>query len=66
MKFSDITNRLSEEQMQRLRETKTNENADTLVSEEKVMLLEDGLAYVAGGLPKLIHDGGNSKRMEGM
>ena len=49
MKFSDITNRLSEAQTQRLREAKTNENADPLFTSDKQLLTDDPLGHVTGG-----------------
>ena len=49
MKVSDITNRLSEEQKQHLREAKTNEDLDNLLTSDKRLLTEDQLGSVAGG-----------------
>lgn len=49
MKVNDITNHLSETQMQRLREAKTNENADPLFTSDKQLLTDDPLGHVTGG-----------------
>ena len=50
MRFGDSTNLLGGKQKKRLFEAKTNEDRDSLVSGEKVMLSEDDLSFVSGGL----------------
>jgi hypothetical protein len=47
MKFGDITKRLSGKQQ--LKEAKTNEGPDRLITSDKVLLTDDQLGSVAGG-----------------
>ena len=47
MKFGDITKRLSGKQP--LKEAKTNEDPDRLITSDKQPLTDDQLGYVAGG-----------------
>ena len=49
MKFSDLTNRLSEKQRERLRNAKAQEDLDELFTPDKLLLTEDQLSNVAGG-----------------
>ena len=49
MKFSDLSNRLSEKQKERLRNAKSQEELDQLFTPEKMLLTEDQLGEVAGG-----------------
>ena len=48
MKFGDITKRLSGKQP--LKEAKTNEDLDRLCTSDKVLLTDDQLDSVAGGV----------------
>ena len=48
MKFGDITKRLSGKQP--LKEAKTNEDLDRLCASDKVLLTDDQLDSVAGGV----------------
>ena len=48
MKFGDITKRLSEKQQ--LKEAKTNEDLDRLSTPDKLLLTDDQLGSVAGGV----------------
>ena len=50
MKFGDSINHLNGKQKKRLLEAKTNENLDSPVSGKKVMLSDDDLAFVSGGV----------------
>ena len=47
MKFGDITKHLSGKQQ--LKEAKTNEDPDRLITSDKVLLTDDQLGSVAGG-----------------
>ena len=47
MKFGDITKHLSGKQQ--LKEAKTNEDQDRLITSDKVLLTDDQLGSVAGG-----------------
>ena len=47
MKFGDITKRLSGKQQ--LKEAKTNEDPDRLITSDKLLLTDDQLGSVAGG-----------------
>ena len=50
MKFGDSINHLNGKQKKRLLEAKTNEDLDSPVSGKKVMLSDDDLAFVSGGV----------------
>ena len=49
MKFSDLTNRLSEKQKERLGNAKTQKEQEELFTSNKMLLTEDQLGKVAGG-----------------
>ena len=59
MKFGDITKHLIGKQQ--LKEAKTNEALDRLITSDKVLLTDDQLGWVAGG-GKAGHAGGPTKK----
>ena len=52
MKFGDITKRLSGKQQ--LKEAKTNEELDRLSTPDKLLLTDDQLGSVAGGVAGMV------------